>query len=108
MHDGVHGWMRGDMGVMSSPNDPIFFMHHAQIDRIWEARTHSQEDEGEAYHIIPVSGWGQFFFALLFVGLAVFLIGVISGSVAFAYAGVLALGGMILFFLSALIRLFFD
>ena len=35
MHDGVHGWMRGDMGVMSSPNDPIFFMHHAQIDRIW-------------------------------------------------------------------------
>jgi len=35
MHDGVHGWMSGDMAAMSSPNDPIFFMHHAQIDRIW-------------------------------------------------------------------------
>ncbi len=35
MHDGVHGWVSGDMGAMSSPNDPIFFMHHAQIDRIW-------------------------------------------------------------------------
>lgn len=23
------------MGAMTSPNDPIFFMHHAQIDRIW-------------------------------------------------------------------------
>ena len=79
-----------------------------QIDRIWEARTHSEEDEGEAYHIIPVSGWGKFFFALFFVGLAVFLIGVISGSVAFAYAGVLALGGMILYFLAGLTRLFFD
>jgi tyrosinase len=35
MHNGVHGWVSGDMGAMSSPNDPIFFMHHAQIDRIW-------------------------------------------------------------------------
>ena len=35
MHDGVHGWMGGDMGWMTSPNDPIFFMHHAQIDRLW-------------------------------------------------------------------------
>ena len=35
MHDGVHIWMDGDMIRMTSPNDPIFFMHHAQIDRIW-------------------------------------------------------------------------
>ncbi len=35
MHNGIHGWVSGDMGAMSSPNDPIFFMHHAQIDRIW-------------------------------------------------------------------------
>ena len=35
MHNGVHGWVRGDMAAASSPNDPIFFMHHAQIDRIW-------------------------------------------------------------------------
>ena len=35
MHNGIHGWVGGDMVRMSSPNDPIFFMHHAQIDRIW-------------------------------------------------------------------------
>ena len=35
MHDGIHGWVSGDMSAMTSPNDPIFFMHHAQIDRIW-------------------------------------------------------------------------
>ena len=35
MHNGVHGWVGGDMGYMTSPNDPIFFMHHAQIDRLW-------------------------------------------------------------------------
>ena len=35
MHNGVHRWIGGDMAAMSSPNDPIFFMHHAQIDRIW-------------------------------------------------------------------------
>ena len=35
MHNGVHPWVGGDMGAMSSPNDPLFFMHHAQIDRIW-------------------------------------------------------------------------
>ena len=42
MHNGVHGWVGGDMTAMTSPNDPIFFMHHAQIDRIWAIwqRTH--------------------------------------------------------------------
>ena len=35
MHNGIHGWVSGDMAAMTSPNDPIFFMHHAQIDRIW-------------------------------------------------------------------------
>jgi tyrosinase len=24
------------MGPASSPNDPIFFLHHANVDRIWE------------------------------------------------------------------------
>lgn len=24
------------MGPSTSPNDPVFFVHHAQIDRLWE------------------------------------------------------------------------
>lgn len=35
VHDNVHGWVSGDMGVVGSAAfDPIF-SHHAMIDRIW-------------------------------------------------------------------------
>ena len=36
IHGSVHGWIGGDMGAAgTSPSDPIFFLHHAQVDRIW-------------------------------------------------------------------------
>lgn len=36
MHNEVHGWVGGLMGVVQvSPNDPVFFLHHANVDRIW-------------------------------------------------------------------------
>jgi hypothetical protein len=35
MHDLVHVWVGGTMSYMSSPNDPVFFLHHANIDRLW-------------------------------------------------------------------------
>ncbi|KAH6856124.1 monooxygenase [Chaetomium sp. MPI-CAGE-AT-0009] len=35
VHQGVGGF-GGDMGPQSSsPNDPMFFLHHAQVDRLW-------------------------------------------------------------------------
>lgn len=34
-HGIVHMRITGDMSQMTSPNDPIFFMHHAQVDRLW-------------------------------------------------------------------------
>lgn len=34
-HNTVHNTIGGDMGTMLSPRDPIFFLHHANIDRIW-------------------------------------------------------------------------
>jgi tyrosinase len=35
-HDAVHGWVQGDMGVIAtSAFDPIFWSHHAMIDRLW-------------------------------------------------------------------------
>lgn len=35
VHQGV-GNFDGDMGPQSSsPNDPLFFLHHAQVDRLW-------------------------------------------------------------------------
>ena len=45
LHNRVHVWVgglihtvagqTGSMGLMSSPNDPTFFLHHSNIDRIW-------------------------------------------------------------------------
>jgi hypothetical protein len=35
LHNLVHRWVNGNMITGSSPNDPIFWMHHAAIDRMW-------------------------------------------------------------------------
>lgn len=35
MHNRVHRAVGGDMNANTSPNDPIFWMHHCMIDRIW-------------------------------------------------------------------------
>jgi tyrosinase len=34
-HNDVHNWINGNMGDMVSPLDPIFWLHHCNIDRIW-------------------------------------------------------------------------
>ncbi|KAF5597589.1 Tyrosinase [Fusarium subglutinans] len=34
-HGAIHSAMGGDMVPNTSPNDPIFFFHHTQIDRLW-------------------------------------------------------------------------
>jgi tyrosinase len=35
MHGRVHNWVGGNMSSPSSPNEPLFWMHHANLDRIW-------------------------------------------------------------------------
>ena len=35
VHNSVHIAVGGDMRKASSPTDPIFWLHHANIDRIW-------------------------------------------------------------------------
>ncbi|MBL4766506.1 MAG: tyrosinase family protein [Rhodobacteraceae bacterium] len=35
-HNYVHGWVGGHMGhPYTSPGDPTFYLHHANIDRLW-------------------------------------------------------------------------
>ena len=36
LHNPVHRWVGGNMALASSPNDPIFFLHHCYIDLLWE------------------------------------------------------------------------
>jgi tyrosinase len=37
LHNRVHVWIGGDMGLGTSPNDPVFFLNHCNVDRIWAA-----------------------------------------------------------------------
>jgi tyrosinase len=37
LHNLVHIWTGGDMLPASSPNDPVFYLNHCNVDRIWEA-----------------------------------------------------------------------
>lgn len=35
LHNRVHLWVGGNMAPMTSPNDPVFFLHHCFVDKIW-------------------------------------------------------------------------
>lgn len=37
LHNRVHVWVGGDMLPASSPNDPVFYLNHCNVDRIWSA-----------------------------------------------------------------------
>ncbi len=37
LHNRVHLWVAGDMLPGSSPNDPVFYLNHCNVDRIWES-----------------------------------------------------------------------
>ncbi len=47
LHNPVHRWVGGNMADATSPNDPVFFLHHCYIDLLWE-RWRKQ-------HLYPVS-----------------------------------------------------
>ncbi|KAM0812088.1 hypothetical protein AB5N19_14405 [Seiridium cardinale] len=34
-HGAIHNVIGGDMVPSTSPNDPLFFLHHSQVDRLW-------------------------------------------------------------------------
>lgn len=53
LHDGVHNWVGGSMAGSASPNDPVFFLHHANVDRLW-ARWQDAHP-GEPWYL-PVTG----------------------------------------------------
>ncbi|MCS4311918.1 tyrosinase [Pseudomonas sp. SJZ103] len=53
LHDPVHRWVGGNMSLPTSPNDPVFFLHHCYLDLLWE-RWKRQHPSSAAYY--PVSG----------------------------------------------------
>jgi len=49
LHNRVHVWVGGDMLPSTSPNDPIFFMNHCNVDRVWEAWMQKPGGPGRIY-----------------------------------------------------------
>lgn len=47
-HNWVHNSLSGLMAGMLSPTDPIFWLHHANIDRIWTVWAKLQHDRGKS------------------------------------------------------------
>ena len=55
MHNLVHVWVGGSMEPGTSPNDPVFFLHHANVDRLWNLwQTAKAGGLGRGY--VPISG----------------------------------------------------
>lgn len=52
LHNRVHVWVGGSMLPMESPNDPVFFMHHCFIDKLWADWQAAHPGQG----YVPVSG----------------------------------------------------
>jgi tyrosinase len=53
MHNRVHVWVGGEMAPGTSPNDPIFWLNHCNVDRIWEGW---MSRRGRTY--LPAAGQG--------------------------------------------------
>ena len=53
-HNSTHATIGGDMGDMLSPLDPIFWLHHANVDRMWarwtaQGRANTSDQLWETY-----------------------------------------------------------
>jgi tyrosinase len=48
VHNGVHVWVGGTMGsIPTAPADPLFWMHHANVDRLWWLWQQSSQGQGK-------------------------------------------------------------
>lgn len=52
IHNPGHMWVGGSMMAMSSPNDPVFWLHHCNIDRLWAEWQTEHPEQG----YLPPSG----------------------------------------------------
>ncbi len=71
LHNRIHVWVGGSWTVSGSPvkgtmyptstapNDPVFFLHHANVDRLW---CKWQEAHPFEFHYLPSAGAGCFNF----------------------------------------------
>lgn len=58
LHNRVHLWVGGNMVPMTSPDDPVFFLHHCFVDKIWADWQAVQRETNPSAgpHYAPVTG----------------------------------------------------
>jgi tyrosinase len=58
LHNRVHVWVGGSMLPMTSPNDPVFFLHHCYVDKVWADWQALQREENPdaSPHYAPEEG----------------------------------------------------
>jgi len=58
LHNRVHVWVGGSMLLMTSPNDPVFFLHHCFVDKVWADWQALQREENPdaSPHYAPEEG----------------------------------------------------
>ena len=78
-----------------------------KINEIWKAKKASDEEiqANEVFHIIPISFWGRFCIGIILLGLIMFVIAVVMGSMSIGNA---SLVGMVIYFAGCFTRLYFD
>jgi tyrosinase len=60
LHGQVHNWVGGEMrNPRKSPNDPLFFLHHAFIDKVWYdwAKDHPSQPFPSEYLEFTLPPW---------------------------------------------------
>ncbi len=72
-----------------------------RLQRVWQARKTSEEEEqsGEVFNILPKTGAGKISLTVYLSGLILFLIGVLMGSTGTPWASVVAVVGMVIYFI---------
>lgn len=53
-HNGPHEWIGGTMMPSTSPNDPVFFLHHSNVDKVWAIW--QQRINGGISNYLPAAG----------------------------------------------------
>ena len=58
LHNRVHLWVGRSMTPMTSPNDPVFILHHCFVDKIWAdwQEVQMKNNASAAPHYVPISG----------------------------------------------------
>jgi SSS family solute:Na+ symporter len=77
-----------------------------KIEQIWNAKKGSAEEEAkdDVYNIIPKTKRGKISFLVYLSGVVIFIAGVVSGSSGLPLASIIAVVGMVIYFLGGYLR----